>query len=71
MNQDNLSETINKSIEELGFARVPRTAVTDIFSFDEPVAFETHEKLREFAEKQGLEIREEDDFVIFERKEAE
>lgn len=68
MNQDNLTETINKSIEELGFARIPRTAVTGIFSSGEPVSFEIDEKLREFAEKQNLEVREEDDFVIFERK---
>ncbi|HEY0049064.1 MAG TPA: hypothetical protein VGB68_07250 [Pyrinomonadaceae bacterium] len=71
MNQNNLTETIDKSIEELGFARIPRIAVTETFSSGEPVSFETNEKLREFAEKQGLEIREEDDFVIFERKAAE
>jgi arginine repressor len=71
MNQDNLTETIDKSIEELGFARIPRAAVTGIFSSGEPVSFETNEKLKKFAEEQGLKIREEDDFVIFERKEAE
>ncbi|HEX8247439.1 MAG TPA: hypothetical protein VF599_04585 [Pyrinomonadaceae bacterium] len=71
MNQNNLTETINKSIEELGFARIPRIAVTDTFSSGAPVSFETDEKLREFAAEQGLEIREEDDFVIFERKKAE
>lgn len=71
MNQDNLTETIRKSIEELGFARIPRIAVTDIFSSGEPVSFEINEKLRAFADGQNLEIREEDDFVIFERKAAE
>ncbi|HEX9962850.1 MAG TPA: hypothetical protein VGB00_18100 [Pyrinomonadaceae bacterium] len=71
MNQNNLTETINKSIEELGFARIPRAAVTDIFSSGEPVSFEIDEKLGEFAGEHGLEIREEEDFVIFERKAAE
>lgn len=71
MNQDNLTETVRKSVEELGFARIPRAAVTEIFSSGEPVSFEINEKLREFAEKQNLEIREEDDFVIFERKSTE
>lgn len=71
MNQDNLTETVWKSVEELGFARIPRAAVTEIFSSGEPVSFEINEKLREFAEKQNLEIREEDDFVIFERKSTE
>jgi hypothetical protein len=74
MNQDNLTDTINKSMEELGFARIPRAAVADIFSSGgggaSPVSFEANEKLREFADGQNLEIREEDDFVIFERREA-
>jgi hypothetical protein len=71
MNQHDLLDTINKSIQELGFARIPRAAVADIFSSGEAVSFEAHEKLDEFASSHGLRFREEENFVVFEPRSAE
>ena len=72
MNKNDLTDTINRSIEELGFARIPRAALVDIFSTAETASFEVHDSLKDFANGEGLQIRQDsdEDFVVFERKAA-
>ncbi len=72
MNKNDLRETVQRSLKELGFARVPRAAIHDIFSSGESMAaFETSDALKDFAAEQNLEIREDGDFVVFESKGGE
>lgn len=68
MDEKQLAETINKSFAELGFARIPKAAVVEIFSRGEPISFEVHERLEKFVASQSLELREEGDFFVFEPK---
>lgn len=66
MTKDELSQTINQSIKELGFARIARSAILDIFSTGNPVSFDIHNEIQEFASNQGFEYQNEgEDFVIF------
>lgn len=67
MTVDELTQTINKSIKELGFARISRPALIKIFSKGEPAGFDIQEDLMNFAQENNLEIRdaEEEDFVNF------
>ena len=67
MTKDELSQTINQSIKELGFARIARPAILDIFSTGNPVSFDIHTELKEFAGNLGLDYQVEDDedFYVF------
>ena len=67
MTKDELSQTINQSIKELGFARIARPAILDIFSTGNPVSFDIHNELKEFAGNLGLDYQVEDDedFYVF------
>ncbi len=66
MTKEELSQTINRSIKELGFARIARAAILDVFSSGNPVSFDIHDELKEFAAGQGFELQNEgEDFVIF------
>ena len=67
MTVDELSQTINKSIAELGFARIARPALTDIFSSGKASGFDIHENLETFAKNQNLEMANDvdEDFVVF------
>jgi hypothetical protein len=40
MTKDKLSQTITRSIKELGFARIARHAIIDVFSTGNPVSFD-------------------------------
>ena len=67
MNRDELAQIIRKSIEELGFARIAKPAILNVFSTGEP-SFDIHEKLKEFAASENLELRDEDEnFWVFRR----
>jgi hypothetical protein len=67
MNTDDLKQTINKSIQELGFARIARPALIDVFSTGKPASFDIYDELKDFAEKNNFEIQndEDEDFVVF------
>jgi hypothetical protein len=66
MTKDELSQTINQSIKELGFARIPRAGILNVFSTGNPVSFDIHNEIREFAANQGFEYENEgEDFVVF------
>ena len=66
MTKDELSQTIDRSINELGFARIARSAVLDVFSAGNPVSFDIHKEIQEFAAAHDLEYRNEgEDFVVF------
>ena len=67
MTKDKLLQTINQSIEELGFARIARPAILDVFSTGNPVSFNIHNELKEFADSQGLnyQVEEDEDFYVF------
>jgi hypothetical protein len=72
MNKNDLTETVEKSLKELGFARVSRAAIHDIFSSGDSTApFETNDALKDFAAGHNLEISEDGDFVVFEPKGGE
>lgn len=65
MNRDELAQIIRKSIEEMGFARITKPAILDVFSTGEP-SFDIHEKLKEFAASENLGIQDEDkNFWVF------
>lgn len=67
MTKDELSQTISKSIEELGFARIAKPAIIEVFSTGNPVSFDIHDKVKEFAASQNLSYQTEDDedFFVF------
>lgn len=66
MTKDELSQTVNQFIKELGFAGIARSAVLDVFSSGNPVSFDIHDELKEFADGQGFEFRNEgEDFATF------
>jgi hypothetical protein len=68
LTRDELSQTITKSIGELGFARIAKPAVLDVFSTGEAVSFDVHDKLKEFAAQEKLEYRDgedDQDFLVF------
>jgi hypothetical protein len=44
LTKDELAQTIAQSIEELGFARIAKPAILDVFSTGEPVSFDIHDK---------------------------
>ena len=72
MNRDELAQIITKSIEELGFARIAKPVVLDVFSTGEPVSFDIHDKLKEFAASENLELQDEDEnFWVFRRSNNE
>lgn len=65
--KDELTQTITKSIGELGFARIAKPAILDVFSSGEPASFDIHDKLKEFADNQGLNYQDDadEDFYVF------
>jgi hypothetical protein len=66
MNKNELSQMIDQSIKELGFARIARSAVLDVFSTGNPVSFDIHNEIKEFAANQGFEYQNDgEDFVVF------
>ncbi|MCA1622237.1 MAG: hypothetical protein LC768_01230 [Acidobacteria bacterium] len=65
MTKDELAETIAQSIKELGFARIARAAVLDVFSTGEPVSFDIYERVKKFAASQNLTVENEEDFLVF------
>lgn len=67
MTKNELTEIITQSIKELGFARIAKPAIIDVFSSGEPVSFDIHDKLKEFAASQNLNYRddEDQDFFVF------
>jgi hypothetical protein len=66
MNKNELSQTINRSVKELGFARIARSAIIDVFSTGNPVSFDIHNEIQEFAADQGFEFQNDgEDFVVF------
>ncbi len=72
MNKNELAQIITKSIKELGFARIARAAILDVFASSESPSFAIHDKLKEFAASRGLEFENEgDDFVVFRPLETE
>lgn len=66
MTKDELAQTIAQSIEELGFARIAKPAILDVFSTGEPVSFDIHDKLKEFSSSLGLNCQDDvdEDFYI-------
>ncbi len=73
MTKDELTQTINQSIKELGFARIAKPAIIDVFSTGEPVSFDIHDKLKEFADSQGLHYQDDndEDFFVFRSSNSE
>jgi hypothetical protein len=67
MTKDELTEIINQAIEKLGFARIAKPAILDVFSSGEPTSFDIHDKLTEFADTQGLNYQDDadEDFYVF------
>jgi hypothetical protein len=68
LTRDELSQTITKAIKELGFARIAKPAVLDVFSSGEPASFDIHDKLKEFAATENLEYQngeDDEDFLVF------
>jgi hypothetical protein len=67
MTKDELTETINKSIKELSFARIARPALLEVFSKGEPAAFDIYDELKAFAAANNFEMRNDMDenFVVF------
>ena len=67
MSKDELTEIINQSIEELGFARIAKPAIVDVFSTGEPIAFDIHDELQEYADSQGFTFQDDadEDFYVF------
>jgi hypothetical protein len=66
MNRNELTETITRSIEELGFARIKRAALIDVFASGTDISANTHHEINSFAESNGLESKNEDgDFIVF------
>ncbi|MDQ3749267.1 MAG: hypothetical protein M3367_09705 [Acidobacteriota bacterium] len=67
MTKDKLTEIITQSIKELGFARIAKPAILDVFSTGEPTSFDIHDRLKEFADSQGLNYQDDDDedFFVF------
>lgn len=74
MNKEELSQTIAKSIDELGFARIPKAAVANIFSEGESASFDIHDRLKEFVAGENLSYQEsedDEDFFVFHPANAE
>ncbi len=68
MTKDELSQTIARSIKELGFARIAKPAILDVFSTGNSASFDIHDKLKEFAAGQGLTYQDgedDEDFFVF------
>ena len=65
MTENELAGIITESIKELGFARIAKPAVLDVFSSGEPVSFDIYERVREFAASQNLTVENEEDFLVF------
>lgn len=67
MTKDELLQTINRSIKELGFARIARPAILDVFSSGNPASFDIHNALKDFANSQGLnyQVEDDEDFIVF------
>ena len=72
MTKDELSQTIAQSMKELGFARIARPAIIDVFSTSNPVSFDIHSALKDFANSQGLsyQVEDDEDFIVFRTSDA-
>lgn len=72
MNKNELAQIITESIKELGFARIARAAILDVFASSESPSFAIHDELKEFAASRDLEFENEgDNFVVFRPLETE
>ena len=73
MTKEELTGIITKSIKELGFARIAKPAILDVFSTGEPVSFDIHDKLKEFADSQDLHYQDDndEDFFVFRSSNSE
>jgi hypothetical protein len=65
MSRENLTETITNAVRDLGFARIPLSAVVDAFGSGEQVSFAVQDELKSLAESQGCSFYVRDDFVVF------
>ena len=66
MTQDELTQIIIKSIEDLGFARIKRVALVDVFVSGTGDIMNIQNQLGNYAQTNGLEFKEDDaDFVVF------
>jgi hypothetical protein len=66
MIQDELTQIVTKSIEDMGFARIKRAALVDVFDSGTADVSNTQIQLENFAKSNGLEFKSEDvDFVVF------
>lgn len=72
MNQDELTQIVTKSIEDLGFARIKRAALVDVYNSGAADLSATQNQIANFAKSNGLEFKSEDgDFVVFYKEGAE
>jgi hypothetical protein len=66
MTQNELTQIVTESIENLGFARIKRAALVDVFDSGVADLSATQNQLEDFAKNNGLEFKSEDgDFVVF------
>lgn len=67
MTRDELAQIITQSIKDLGFARIAKPAILDVFSSGETASFDIHNELKEFASSQDLDYQDDSDkdFYIF------
>lgn len=72
MTQDELTQIVKKSMEDLGFARIKRAALIDVFNSGEADLSTTQNQIASFAKSNGLEFKNEDgDFVVFYKEGAQ
>jgi hypothetical protein len=66
MTKDELAESITNAIQQLGFARIAKPALLDVFTPDEQASFAIQDKLEGFATNHGWTTQHEGtDFVLF------
>lgn len=67
MTRDELAQIITQSIKDLGFARIAKPAILEVFSSGEIASFDIHSKLKEFASSQNLDYQDDtdEDFYVF------
>jgi hypothetical protein len=66
MTQDELTQIVKKSMEDLGFARIKRAALVDVFNSGGTDLSGTQNQIEHFAKSNGLDFKSEDgDFVVF------
>ena len=66
MTQDELTQIVTKSIEDMGFARIKRAALVDVFSSVAENLSAAQNQLENYASNNGFDFKHEDgDFVVF------